>query len=167
MKCLSGVLVYMHTQAFFRVPAAAGRLHELAPTFVLERAPVLVGATHQRDVARILEVRLADDPALAVMGTVCVRGCEAIETEHAAPTARQMEGGRAPQRAQAGDDDVVVFAHSPVRAAQGMTRTCDYPVRVSGTRPKRRWRWWKSATAAFSSAAPNSGHITGVKCSSA
>src|SRR4029450_9817617 len=57
----------------------AGLAPQQSTTLLLELSPQLVGALDQRDVARILEVRLADDPGLAVRGPERVRWREAIE----------------------------------------------------------------------------------------
>ncbi len=77
----------------------------------LELPPELVRAEDERHVARVLEVRLADDPGEPVRRAALVRNLEALEPEHALPAAGEVVERRAPHAADSDDDDVVALAH--------------------------------------------------------
>src|SRR6185503_19062247 len=60
--------------------------------FLLELSPALVGAAEQRNVAGMLEVGLADDPAASMRGAERVGRREAVEAEHAPAAAGELPG---------------------------------------------------------------------------
>ena len=87
----------------------ARHVQQLLAGLGLELAPQLVRAQHERHVARVLEVRLADDPRNAVRGAELVRHVEALETEDALPAPREVVERSAPHAADPDDDDVVAL----------------------------------------------------------
>ena len=64
---------------------AAGLHEQLLADLLLERRPQLVRALHDRHVARMLVVRLANDACAAVRRSVNVRSHEAVDAEHRTP----------------------------------------------------------------------------------
>src|SRR5262245_13270861 len=85
---------------------AAGGEQERTARVALERVPEQVGALDQRDVLGVLEVRLSDDPALAVGRSVGVRWVEPVEADDPVAPARQLEGSHAAHGAQPNDSDI-------------------------------------------------------------
>src|ERR1700741_334037 len=86
---------------------AAGDLHEGCPADAFELPPQFVRPLNERDVQRMLEVRLTDDATVAVRRTKGMAWSELLEAEDAHSTARQMKERCAPHRAEADDDHVV------------------------------------------------------------
>ena len=80
----------------------------------LELAPELVRAQDERHVARVLEVRLTDDPREPVRGAELVRDREALDPEHALPSSREVVERRAPHPTDPDDDRVVPLGHGPI-----------------------------------------------------
>ena len=70
-------------------------------------APQLVGPQQQRHVVGVLEIRLPDDPRLAVRAAPVVAPCKPVDPQHPRPPPRQVIRGRAPHAARAEDDDIV------------------------------------------------------------
>jgi hypothetical protein len=109
----------------------AGAEHERGAGLALERGPALICALHQRHVARILEVRLADDAALPVRRAEIVRRVEAVETEHALAARGELGERGAPHRAEPQDDRVERAAHACASPSSGAER----PQARARTRP--------------------------------
>ncbi len=111
---LVGQAVCFRTQPRARDQGRAGGAeHEAAgdgqqPTagLPLELGPALVGAEHQGDVQRVLEVRLPDDPRTPVRGPLGVGRPESVERQHALASPRQLGGGLAAHASQPHDDHV-------------------------------------------------------------
>jgi len=72
-----------------------------------ETPPVLVGASRERHVPRMLERRLADDTRAAVARAHGVGRMKTIEPQDAETAAAQMDCRRAADGAESGEDDVV------------------------------------------------------------
>ena len=86
---------------------SAGDLHQRCAARVLQLAPQLVRALNERDIQRVLEISLPNDPAVTMRRTQRVPGSELLETEHPHPSAREMKQCSAPHRAEADHDDFV------------------------------------------------------------
>jgi len=109
---LDVVLVCRLVDPFHRV---AGRLAEvqkagleihLRSRLLLEQLPILIRALEERNVVRVLGVRLPDDPALAQMGSEFMRDVELLEPQNPIATLRQEVARGRPHRADAEHDDV-------------------------------------------------------------
>ena len=85
----------------------AGNMKQRAVRRGLEAPPVLVSAPGERDVARVLKCRFADDTGAAVARAQRVRRVMAIEAEDAQPETGQVDRGGAADGSEPGDDDVV------------------------------------------------------------
>jgi hypothetical protein len=87
---------------------------------LLEPPPELVRALDDRDVQRLLEVGLADDPSAAVRRAERVRRPVAVEAEHALPARGELERGLAAHRTEPDHSDVVASheAHIPPAAPE-------------------------------------------------
>ena len=72
----------------------------------LELAPEIVRAAQDRDIHRMLEVRFANDPAVAVRRSERVPWRPAIQAQHSAAAKREVARRRAPHRAEADNDCV-------------------------------------------------------------
>jgi hypothetical protein len=70
---------------------STGDLHQRCPTRLLQLAPQFMRSLDQRDVQRMLEVRLANDAAVTVRGAELVSLRELLESENAKTSAREME----------------------------------------------------------------------------
>ena len=70
-----------------------------------------VRALNYRDVHRMLEVHLADDPAVAVRRSVVMSRRPSLEAEHGLAAQCKMSGSRATHGAEPGDDYVVANRH--------------------------------------------------------
>ena len=67
---------------------APGHDQQGGVAFLLQRAPLLVGALDQRDVVGMLEVRFTNDPAGAMGGPAVVDRGVLLQSDNAHPAAR-------------------------------------------------------------------------------
>ena len=81
--------------------------HQRRSAALLELPPELVGAPHQRNVERVLEVGLADDAAIAVRRAEGVSLRELIEAEHTPAAQSELAKRSASHRAEPQDNRVV------------------------------------------------------------
>ena len=86
----------------------AGHVQQRCPAPLLELAPQGERALHHGDVHWVLEVHLANDPAVAVRRPEPVPRRPPLQSEHALSPQREVRGGRAPHGAESGDDGVEV-----------------------------------------------------------
>src|SRR5258706_9333265 len=89
-----------------RDPQAAGDLEQALACRLLDFAPQLVGAQHQRHVLLAFTDRLANDAGLAAVRAAIVRRCEAVDPEDPLAALGELVGGRASDRAKTHDDRV-------------------------------------------------------------
>src|SRR5439155_11182105 len=84
----------------------AGQVQQPRLTVSFELLPEVVRALHQRNVRRLLEVRLADDARLAVRRAQRMPGGVGVEAEDASAALREVEGRGAAHGAEANDDHI-------------------------------------------------------------
>ncbi len=84
-----------------------GEGHEVLAGLPFEFFPKLVGPQQERHVIGALEVRLTDDPGLAVAGALVVRRGVPLQPEDLLAASRQLAGGGTPHPPEADHDDVV------------------------------------------------------------
>src|SRR5688572_6257072 len=81
----------------------SGLVYELLVALGLQLVPELVGTPEQRHVAWVLEVRLADHPAVPVRAPERVTERVLLDPERPHPARREVRERRAPHRAHPDD----------------------------------------------------------------
>ena len=106
---------------------------KLLSRLLLELAPERVRALDERHVARVLEVRLPDDPRDAVRRASLVGDVEPLDAQHALASAREVVERRAPHPADPDDDHVVPLRHGrdPTARSRSILRH-SYPGWLNG-----------------------------------
>src|SRR6185436_674275 len=89
-----------------------GDLHESCTALLLQLAPQLVSTLNQRHVERMLEVGLANYPAVAVRGAERVTGTKLLDPKGTDPIPRQMVEGRRAHGPESDHDRVVASLSS-------------------------------------------------------
>jgi hypothetical protein len=115
---------------------AAGLREKRLSALALELPPEVPRALEEGHVAGVLVIGEADDPRQPAERCERVPASEAIESEDAVPTLREVICRRAAVRAEPRDDRVVHrLAHRAVNRRRP-SRRCSRPPRSSGSRPR-------------------------------
>jgi hypothetical protein len=102
----------------------AGGQQQRLSRIVLELAPEFVGALHQRNVSRVLEVDLANEAGAAMAGALVVRWGEPFEPQDALATPGQVIGSGTAHAAEPDDDHVRPNRVESHRHAKWTTSNC-------------------------------------------